>query len=252
MPQERRKELLLSFLKDKVARVLGSSPDKVDLTKPLTEVGLDSLMAVELRNWVEGELRVSLPIAELLQGPSVDRLADLLLEQLLKADTPPAPARAELRAEPPVAAEAARSEIAHDEHSNGTGNGQPAGNGEFPAHDYERDQQIGHGDAERLLERVDALSDDEVDSLLARARARDGAWTLRSTVPGHRLVICGAGGPAIRDHQSKSNSPLEVTTRGIVARSSPTKGGAIGRPSLQRPRRRKIAPLRSQGRASGH
>ena len=101
-PLERRKEILLNFLKDKVARVLGSSPDKVDLTKPLTEVGLDSLMAVELRNWVEGELRVSLPIAELLQGPSVDRLADLLLEQLLKADAPPAPARAEPSGESPA------------------------------------------------------------------------------------------------------------------------------------------------------
>jgi hypothetical protein len=45
-------------------------------------------MDVEMRNWVEGKLRVALPIAELLQGPSVDRLADLLLEQLLKADAP--------------------------------------------------------------------------------------------------------------------------------------------------------------------
>ena len=85
-PAERRKEMLLEFLKDKVARVLGSSPEKVDLTKPLTEVGLDSLMAVELRNWVEGELR-----GELFPSRSCSRvlrstgLADVLLEQLIKS-----------------------------------------------------------------------------------------------------------------------------------------------------------------------
>jgi len=167
-PQQRRKELLLNFLKDKVARVLGSSPDKVDLTKPLTEVGLDSLMAVELRNWVEGELRVSLPIAELLQGPSVDRLADILLEQLLKADAPPAPARAESRAEPPRAVEVTPAEIAHGEDSNGIAHGQTAGNGEVHAIGRTRGHEIDQRDAERLLERVDELSDDEVNSLLAR------------------------------------------------------------------------------------
>jgi aryl carrier-like protein len=77
-----------SLLEEKVARALGSTPEEVDLTEPLTDVGLDSLIAVKSRNWVEGELHVTLPIAGLLQGPPVDRLADLLLEQLLKADAP--------------------------------------------------------------------------------------------------------------------------------------------------------------------
>ena len=48
---------LLAFLRDKVARVLGASAAKVEIDTPLTELGLDSLMAVELRNWIEGELR---------------------------------------------------------------------------------------------------------------------------------------------------------------------------------------------------
>src|SRR5205823_966232 len=79
---EQRRELLLALLRDKVARVLGSAAARLDLDKPLTELGLDSLMAVELRNWVEGELRVTLPIVELMRGPSVSRLADVLLGQL--------------------------------------------------------------------------------------------------------------------------------------------------------------------------
>jgi acyl carrier protein len=91
-PPDQRKEILLNLLRDKVANVLGADPAKVDLAKPLTDVGVDSLMAVELRNWIEGELRVKLPIVELMQGPTVDRLADVLLEQLVSGDEAASPA----------------------------------------------------------------------------------------------------------------------------------------------------------------
>src|SRR5205823_6251974 len=120
--------------------VLGSSPDKVDLAKPLTDVGLDSLMAVELRNWVEGELRVSIPIVELMQGPSVDRLADLLLEQLLKSDAPP-----------PAAA--------------------PAPVAQAPAPEPVAAEPVDAARAEQILARVDDLSDAEVDALLGTMTA---------------------------------------------------------------------------------
>lgn len=80
-PEERR-GLLDVLVRDKVARVLGTSADQLDVEKPLLNLGIDSLMAVELRNWVEQELRVSLPIMELMRSPSLARLTDLLLEQL--------------------------------------------------------------------------------------------------------------------------------------------------------------------------
>ena len=80
-PEERR-GLLDVLVRDKVARVLGNSADQLDVEKPLLNLGIDSLMAVELRNWVEQELRVSLPIMELMRSPSLARLTDLLLEQL--------------------------------------------------------------------------------------------------------------------------------------------------------------------------
>jgi NADPH:quinone reductase-like Zn-dependent oxidoreductase/malonyl CoA-acyl carrier protein transacylase/SAM-dependent methyltransferase/acyl carrier protein/NADP-dependent 3-hydroxy acid dehydrogenase YdfG len=83
---EKRKPILLGILKERVGAVLGAAPDKIDVDTPLTSVGVDSLMAVELRNWVESELRVSLPIVELMEGPTVNRLADLLLEQFSKGE----------------------------------------------------------------------------------------------------------------------------------------------------------------------
>jgi acyl transferase domain-containing protein/NAD(P)-dependent dehydrogenase (short-subunit alcohol dehydrogenase family)/aryl carrier-like protein len=83
-PGERR-GLLDTLLRDKVARVLGTSPDKLDVEKRLLHLGLDSLMAVELRNWIEGELRVRFPIVELMRSPSLSGLTEILLGQL----TPP-------------------------------------------------------------------------------------------------------------------------------------------------------------------
>ncbi|HEY7820499.1 MAG TPA: type I polyketide synthase, partial [Vicinamibacteria bacterium] len=49
-----RRTMLSTALQEQVARVLGVPTDKLDLEKPLSELGLDSLMAIELRNWVEG------------------------------------------------------------------------------------------------------------------------------------------------------------------------------------------------------
>jgi aryl carrier-like protein len=78
---EDRRDLLEGLLRDKVARVLGTAPERLDGDRPLLQLGLDSLMAVELGNWIEAELRVRLPIVELMRSPSLARLAERLARQ---------------------------------------------------------------------------------------------------------------------------------------------------------------------------
>ena len=46
-------------------------------------LGFDSLMAVELRTRVEADLGITLPLVDLLQGPSVAQLGGRLLEQAI-------------------------------------------------------------------------------------------------------------------------------------------------------------------------
>jgi polyketide synthase 12/epothilone polyketide synthase D len=95
-PAERR-TFLDAVLRGKLAGVLGTTPSRLDAEKPLLQLGLDSLMAVELRNWIEGELHVNLPIVELMRSPSLSSLTALLLEQLEQSDEPAAaPASADL------------------------------------------------------------------------------------------------------------------------------------------------------------
>jgi myxalamid-type polyketide synthase MxaE and MxaD len=84
-----RGELLRRYLTEQVARVLGISPSKLDLEQPLSNLGLDSLMAVELKNRIAMDLLVNVPIAKFLQGFSVDQAVTQVLEQLATEPSSP-------------------------------------------------------------------------------------------------------------------------------------------------------------------
>ncbi|MBP5976712.1 SDR family NAD(P)-dependent oxidoreductase [Brasilonema sp. CT11] len=80
-------QLVESRLLEQVARVLGTSPAKLDSSKPLINMGLDSLMAVELSNRLEKYLGVGLPTMKLMGGLSISQLANELVEQLVPANS---------------------------------------------------------------------------------------------------------------------------------------------------------------------
>jgi phthiocerol/phenolphthiocerol synthesis type-I polyketide synthase D len=54
----------------------------VDTTQPLTEMGLDSLMAVRIRNTARADFGVEPPVALLLQGATLGDVAADLIGQL--------------------------------------------------------------------------------------------------------------------------------------------------------------------------
>ncbi len=61
------------------AAVLGFEQSQLDLEKPLTELGLDSMMAIELSHRIESDLSVTIPVAKFLQGNSVLQLTEYAL-----------------------------------------------------------------------------------------------------------------------------------------------------------------------------
>jgi myxalamid-type polyketide synthase MxaE and MxaD len=82
---EQRRELLTAYLRQQLARVLripASEVEALDAHAPLTSLGIDSLMALELRNRVEAETGVAPAVVELLRGVSLTRLVEILAEQL--------------------------------------------------------------------------------------------------------------------------------------------------------------------------
>jgi aryl carrier-like protein len=91
-PPAERREKIVTLLREQVSRILGTSEEKLDADRPLTEFGLDSLMAVELRNWIEGDLRLTLSSVDILRGPSLSQLADLLAEKFARLEAGSGPA----------------------------------------------------------------------------------------------------------------------------------------------------------------
>jgi acyl carrier protein len=84
-----RVQLLQCYLGEQVARVLGLSASQLDIQQPLTNLGLDSLMAVELKNRISADLGVNVPMVKFLQGFSVAQATAQLLHQLTaEADRP--------------------------------------------------------------------------------------------------------------------------------------------------------------------
>lgn len=76
--EQNAEELLIPYLRKDVARILRISEEKLNPRVSLIRFGLDSLMAVELKNRIESDFGVRLPAAKLLRGPSIVELAEWL------------------------------------------------------------------------------------------------------------------------------------------------------------------------------
>jgi NAD(P)-dependent dehydrogenase (short-subunit alcohol dehydrogenase family) len=87
-PPKRRYRVLQNHVREQTMKVLGlDSSQPFDVQQPLQELGLDSLMAVELRNMLGAgvELKRALPATLVFDYPTVEALTGFLAEQLLPA-----------------------------------------------------------------------------------------------------------------------------------------------------------------------
>ncbi|HEY9401294.1 MAG TPA: acyl carrier protein, partial [Pyrinomonadaceae bacterium] len=80
-PQERR-DLLGAYVNELGAKVLGIAPSTFEPHKPLNTLGLDSLMAIELKNSLQANVGVVVPMVRIMQGPSASELVEFVLELL--------------------------------------------------------------------------------------------------------------------------------------------------------------------------
>lgn len=80
---EQLTELVQKFVREEVAQVLAISADRIDPTHSLHDLGLDSLMAVELALGLERRLGIQLPVMMLNESPTVQRVTQRIVERLL-------------------------------------------------------------------------------------------------------------------------------------------------------------------------
>lgn len=102
-PASRRRPLVAAFVRERALRALGVDPAKpVDPRTPLGDMGLDSLLAVELRNTLGHALGQALPATLLFDYPTIDALTDHLLDSVLRE-----PSQSSAESDLPAAAPAA-------------------------------------------------------------------------------------------------------------------------------------------------
>lgn len=68
-------ENLLGALMDKVSSITMIDRDEVEADAPLANYSLDSLVSVELRNWIRRETGVDLPLAKLVRAANLRAVA---------------------------------------------------------------------------------------------------------------------------------------------------------------------------------
>ena len=131
VPVAERYGLLARHIRDQAAKVLGLGGDAshhLDPQRPLHELGLDSVMAVELTNALGLTMGRHLPATLLFDCPTIAALAEYLAEEVLSLESPP-----ESRMD---------SQQVEDEKAN-------------------------------LVERIEQLSEEEVDSLFEKFLKKD-------------------------------------------------------------------------------
>jgi acyl carrier protein len=79
---EVRKAMLRDYFTGELAKIMGLAPESLNVEQPLNTLGLDSLMAIELKNNIETRLKVVLPMARFMEGPSVTKLAAAVAETI--------------------------------------------------------------------------------------------------------------------------------------------------------------------------
>ncbi|KAL8820238.1 MAG: hypothetical protein Q9223_001502 [Gallowayella weberi] len=77
-------EILIECLSAKLQTILQMFDSKIEFDKPLIEIGVDSLVAVEVRSWFLKELKVDIPVLKVVGGASIAELCQLVLDELPK------------------------------------------------------------------------------------------------------------------------------------------------------------------------
>ncbi|GAD95061.1 hypothetical protein PVAR5_3699 [Paecilomyces variotii No. 5] len=73
--------LVYEALVVKLSEVLGISVDDMDPTVTVSSLGLDSLVAIEIRNWIARETDANVQVLELLSSGSLGSLVDIILRK---------------------------------------------------------------------------------------------------------------------------------------------------------------------------
>ena len=80
--EQEQVRLVFDFVAGQVAKTLGISPTSIDREQPISQMGLDSLMGIELKNAIESALNVEIPLDQFTAETSVNDLSETIRKLL--------------------------------------------------------------------------------------------------------------------------------------------------------------------------
>ncbi|MEW5859171.1 MAG: AMP-binding protein [Cyanobacteriota bacterium] len=137
-PQTQR-QLLELDLRNQLARLLGIPPSQLNSQQPLNTLGVDSLKAVEIKNQIEANFGLVLPMETFLEDINITQMAN----QILSGATSPSPTPSSISAAVQKTTDQPRLRVIID-------------------------NEIDQENPEQLLVQLDQLSEQEVDLLLSK------------------------------------------------------------------------------------
>jgi NADPH:quinone reductase-like Zn-dependent oxidoreductase/aryl carrier-like protein len=81
---DERQGALVELIQSELSTIMGLELAELDAEEPLVYVGLDSLMAIELKERLESSLGVTLGIEHLVDDPTIRDVAEIALEELTR------------------------------------------------------------------------------------------------------------------------------------------------------------------------
>ena len=78
----RREKLLSEYLRHQVAGILQIPEFPLEPDQPITMLGIDSLKVLELKNQIENDWGIEIPLASFVEEPTLERLSIILLPQI--------------------------------------------------------------------------------------------------------------------------------------------------------------------------
>lgn len=77
--------VVVGALVAKLARAMAISPEDVEVSKPLSNYGVDSLMAVELRNWIRRDFAAPVAVFDIMGGVPISTVGELVVARSTSA-----------------------------------------------------------------------------------------------------------------------------------------------------------------------
>lgn len=94
MSDEERMEVLTNLVREQVARVIGAAASQIESDRTLAEMGLDSLMAVELAESLEQEIGKPVSVMQMIQAGTINGVVSVVMRGFKGQAADAAPAAA--------------------------------------------------------------------------------------------------------------------------------------------------------------